>query len=359
MHTSLYASRREKLRYSIMEAGLSGLLVSHAANRYYLSGFELHDPQCNESAGWLLITTRGDDWLFTDPRYHDAALRVWDQDKICINTGVERQNKLGRIKDILSKGRGRCGVEAKSMNLDTYQFLGRELDLQATRGMVESFRLVKDDFEMARMRRSAQVNHEVFARVPEVLVPGRTEAQVAWEIEKLFHELGASELSFSCIVAVGANAALPHAVPGETMIQENSLVLVDIGGRVEDYCSDQTRTFWVGDKPSDRFLKTRDMVQEAQDKAIKAMRSGMPVSEVYTVALASFAEHGLENRFTHALGHGIGLETHEPPSMGPHGSTTLKPGMVVTVEPGLYDSEWGGVRWEYMVEVSEDEIRIL
>lgn len=359
MNPAIYAMRREKLRYSLQEKGLDALIVSHAANRFYLSGFELHDPQCNETAGWLFITAKGKDWLLTDPRYYDAAKRLWDEEYIHISSGVEREKQRTFLKNASGAAQARVGFESKSMNVDTYDFLRQELFLHPTRGMIERHRVIKDSDEMACMERSIKVNHMVCERVPEVLVPGRTEAEVAWEIEKLFRELGASELSFASIVAVGPNAALPHAIPGETQIREGDMVLVDIGGRVDNYCSDQTRTFWVGDKPSDRFLKTRDMVQEAQNKAIEAARPGMRIMDLYGVARDSFVSHGVESRFTHALGHGIGLETHEPPSLGPRTESELKPGMVVTVEPGLYDPEWGGIRWEYMIEITEDGARVL
>ena len=358
MQTSHFAARREKLRYSILEAGLSGLLVSHAANRYYLSGFELHDPQCNETAGWLLIRPDGDDWLFTDPRYHDAARRVWDEERISIASGADREKQRARLKDLLDATMP-LGVEAASISLDTWQFLQEELYVQPTRGMVEALRVLKDDFELACMERSNAVNHQVLARVPELLVPGRTEAQLAWEIEKLFRELGASGLAFASIVAVGPNAALPHAIPGQTVIREDTMVLVDIGCRLDDYCSDQTRTFWVGGKPSDRFQKTMDQVREAQRKAIEAARPGMKVSELYRIAHESFARHGVAELFTHALGHGIGLETHEPPSLGPTATMRLKPGMVVTIEPGIYDPAWGGIRWEHMIVMGEEGARVL
>jgi len=359
MHTSLYASRRDKLRYSIMEAGLTALLVSHAANRFYLSGFELHDPQCNETAGWLLITARGEDWLYTDPRYFDAARRVWDENRIFISSGAEREKQRRHIKDTLQNPGAKCGVESKSMSVDTFQYLQQELLVQPTRAMVEALRVCKDAIELQAMERSIAVNHEVFARVPGLLVPGRSEAEVAWDIEKLFRELGASGLAFSPIVAVGTNAALPHAIPGETRIEEGTMVLVDVGGRVDDYCSDQTRTFWVGGTPSERFATTLERVQEAQQKAIEAIKPGMPVHELYDTARNSFARHGVEARFTHALGHGIGLETHEPPSLGPRTTSQLKPGMVITIEPGLYDPAWGGIRWEYMALVTEDGCRVL
>jgi Xaa-Pro aminopeptidase len=203
------------------------------------------------------------------------------------------------------------------------------------------------------------LNHTVFEQVREMLAPGMTESEVAWAIEKLYREQGASELSFSTIVGVGPNGALPHAIPGRDRIEENCPVLIDMGCRLQDYCSDQTRTFWVGDAPSPVFLRTRDLVRKAQDLAVSAMGPGMTAKEAYEVARDFFRRQGVDQYFTHGLGHGIGLETHEGPALSPLSSAVLEPGMVVTVEPGLYYPEWGGVRWEYMVLVTESGVEVL
>ena len=143
------------------------------------------------------------------------------------------------------------------------------------------------------------------------------------------------------------------------MVRENDMVLIDTGCRLEDYNSDQTRTFWVGDTPSDRFKETMDLVQASQQAAIDVIRPGLTYFEAYQVAYSVFEQAGVEKLFTHGLGHGIGLETHEPPSLSKAAKGELKAGMVVTVEPGLYDPKWGGIRWEYQVLVTEDGCRIM
>ncbi len=356
MNTHIYAARRERLRKKMHDKGLAALLVSHAANRFYLSGFELHDPQCNESAGFLLITASGRDHLLTDPRYLDAARRLWPERDIFIYSG----KKLDVIRTFLAASAdGAIGIEAQSMCVEIYQKLSDGLQLEPVKGLVEKLRLIKDAQEMDALARSCKVNHQVMERCPQLLTPGRTEAQVAWEIEKSFRGLGASGMSFDSIVAVGPNAALPHAIPGQEIIPEQGLVLVDTGGRVEQYCSDQTRTFWTGDEPSDRFRRTVEQVQEAQQAAIDSIRPGVKIADAYAAARKVFERYGVAEQFTHALGHGIGLETHESPSLSPTAEGEFKAGMVVTVEPGLYDAAWGGVRWEYMAVVEEDGCRVL
>ncbi|WP_428560770.1 MAG: M24 family metallopeptidase [Solidesulfovibrio sp. DCME] len=354
--TAVYAARRDKLRQRLLESGHRALLVSHAANRFYLSGFELHDPQCNETAGYLVVDAGGRDALFTDARYRDAALRLWPAKDLCIYGAGRYASIADFLKD---RGITRLGFEPSSLPFDTHGRLAEHIAMVPVHQAVEPLRLLKDADEVARLRCSAAVNHAVMDRLPEVLVPGRTEAQAAWEIEKLFRELGASELAFSPIVAVNANAALPHAIPGQTVITDGCLVLVDVGGRRDDYCSDQTRTVWVGNNPPDRFRQLLDRVRRAQAAALSALRPGLTFREAYGLAREVFLREGVAERFTHSLGHGIGLETHEGPSLNPSSDGSLAPGMVVTVEPGLYYPEWGGARWEHMALITEDGCQTL
>lgn len=352
----VYAARRDKLRRALRAAGHSALLVSHAANRYYLSGFELHDPQCNESSGMLLITLDGRDKLLTDPRYLDAAKRLWPIEDVCIYSG----NRFTQIRDFLRDAHaGPIAFEARAMSVDTHARLSEGLALISTAGLVEGLRRVKEPGEIARLDRSCALNQQVMEAAPALLKPGLTEAQAAWALERLFRDLGATELAFSPIVAVDANAALPHAEPGGTLITEECMVLVDMGARLGDYNSDQTRTFWIGDHPPEHFLRALERTQEAQAEAIKAICPGLCVTQAYKVARDCFVRCGVEAHFTHALGHGIGLETHEAPSLSPVAEMPLEPGMVITVEPGLYYPEWGGIRWEHTVVVTEDGCRIL
>lgn len=357
MSTShVYAQRRENIRRAMYAVGLDALLVSHAANRFYLSGFELHDPQCNESAGYLLLTAGGDDWLCTDSRYTDAAKRLWDENRIFVYGG----DAAGQIRALIAeKSGGVTGFEPASLSVSFHRALGQGVRLVAAPTLVEAARVCKDADEIARMERSCALNHALMAHVPSLLVEGVTEAQISWGIETFFRENGASELAFSNIVAFGPNAALPHAVPGEAVLHENTPVLVDVGARFENYCSDQTRSFWVGGQEAPHFTRTMELVRAAQDAAIACMAPGKTLKQIYATARKVFEQAGVAAAFTHGLGHGVGLEVHEAPSLSPRGEGLLRPGMVVTVEPGLYYPEWGGIRWEYMVLIEEEGIRIL
>lgn len=352
----MYGVRRERLRALLRERGLDALLVSHAANRFYLSGFELHDPQCNESAGRLLITADGQDWLCTDARYLDAAHRLWDENRIFIYGG----DTAGQLRSLLrEKAAGPIGIEADALSLEFYRKMAPGLALRTAGGLVEELRLIKDAHEIAAMERSCALNQRLMEWLPAQLVPGRTERELSWCIETFFRENGASELAFANIVAVGPNAALPHYIPGDVPIAEECPVLIDVGARLDLYCSDQTRTFWVGECPTVEFTRTLELVRAAQEAAIAAIRPGMKAAEVYKTARRVFETAGEAAFFTHGLGHGVGLETHEAPSLGARSEGVLRPGMVITVEPGLYYPQWGGVRWEYMVLVEEDGVRIL
>ena len=361
MQKEIYAARRERLRRLMRARGLDTLLVSLAANRYYLSGFELHDPQFNESAGHLVITASGQDWLATDPRYTEAAARLWERERVFVYRGDGAKDMAGLLRTC----GGRIGIDPDGVRLGCYRSLvgaAPGLVLEEATGLLERLRRIKDSAEIAAMEQSFALNHKMLAWVEGELTPGKSEAQLAWEIERYFREHGASELAFASIVAVGANAALPHAIPGETPIRENDCVLIDVGCRVQGYCSDQTRTFWVGAQEGpafQRFRETRDTVREVQDACIRAMHPGMPLKDVHMLAVNLFEQKGVAAHFTHGLGHGVGLETHEAPSLSPRGTGVLEEGMVVTVEPGLYYPEWGGVRWEYTIMVENGAVRAL
>ena len=350
-----FAQRREKLRELMSARSLDAMLVSYASNRYYLSGFELHDVQLNESAGSLVITRDGRDYLCTDARYTDAARAIWPENDIYIYSGSIPQ----ALRRLLSCCGSRIGFEAGSVSAAFAKELSEGLTLEPCDGMVEELRLIKEPEEIASLEKSFAVNHAMLKWIKGEIREGMTEAEVSWMIERYFREHGASELAFPSIVAFGENGALPHAIPGEKKLKENMSVLLDVGCRVDTYCSDQTRTFWFGEKEDPKFTRIRDLVQEAQSNAIKHMHPGMPMSDAYNLAMDVFRKAGEDAHFTHSLGHGVGLDTHEKPSLSPRSKGILKPGMTVTVEPGLYYPGWGGVRLEFTTIMEENGPRIL
>jgi Xaa-Pro aminopeptidase len=353
MNTQVYERRREKLRALLRARGLDALLVSHAANRFYLSGFELHDGQCNESSGRLLISSQGRDWLCTDARFFDAARRLWNGERIFLYKG-EGFAQIGSL--IKGHIRGVTGFEAKAVCCHGARRLG--LRLLAADGLVERMRMIKEPGEIAALERSCALNHRLMEHAPSLLSPGCSEAELAWKIECFFRENGAAELAFPTIAAKGPNAALPHYEPSAlALLDAECPVLIDCGARLDRYCSDQTRTFWLGETPSPEFTSALELARGAQEAAIRGIRPGMSGAAIY--ALAFLERHGVEKAFTHGLGHGIGLETHEGPSLNPRNPEPVPPGAVFTVEPGLYYPAWGGVRWEHMLVMEEDCARVL
>lgn len=355
-----YKNRRNRLRILLRQRNLDTLLVSGAANRFYLSGFELHDGQCDETSGMLAITSHGKDLLFTDSRYELAAKAVWNPADICIY----RSNPYAVIASALAGTGTIIGIDGKHMD---YGFATRLIHALSDKcalldgsGLVEKLRIIKEPDEISALEKSFELNHRCLEWLEKRLcqLPALSEKQLAWEIECFFREGGASELAFPTIVASGPAAAMPHARPRDVPIGENCPLLIDLGCRVDNYCSDQTRTWWLGENPPPEFSAAMRLVREAQNAALKITGPGVTGTEVYDAACSVFAKAGVEQHFTHGLGHGVGLQTHEAPSLNKSGQK-LRKGMVVTIEPGLYYPQWGGIRWEHTVVIEENGCRIL
>lgn len=353
---TIYKKRRDALRELVIKAGLEALLVTMDANRFYLSGFELHDSQFDESSGYLAILANGEDWLYTDSRYHEAACELWDRNHVFIYGGQGPEMVGKHLQELL--GAKSVGYDARHISVDDFKRFGLDSFVRHD-NLVEKLRVIKDEYEIEAMKASCAINEKMMLWLPEKLVPGKTEVELAWEIEQFFRNNGAEELAFSSIVAIDERGALPHAIPGTKKLTENCSVLVDVGCRHRAYCSDQTRTFWVGDAPSKIFTQSLEKVQQAQQKAIEAIAPGKLGKDIYAIARESLAKDGLAEYFTHGLGHGVGLQTHEAPRFSPLDETVLEPGMVITVEPGVYFSGKFGIRWEHMALVTETGYEIL
>ena len=352
-----YRKRRDALRRKLCERNLDAMLISYAANRYYLSGFELHDVQFNETAGYLLVAADGRDMLLTDGRYEEVA-----ESLLPGQVRIYRHNKGETVAGALRSLGKKIAYEADALSAKfASELFAYASDLAFVPGdsLVSALRLIKDAQEIAALERSFALNHALLSWIETELAFGQSETEIAWKIESYFREHGASELAFPSIVAVNANASLPHAQPGASVVTEPSLVLIDVGCRVDGYCSDQTRTFWLGSTRDERFETTKARVAEAQRAAIDAMKPGVRLCDIAAKAKAVFEKYGVADAFLHSLGHGVGLETHEGPSFAKNAEDVLLPGMVVTVEPGLYYPNWGGVRIEHTVLVEENGVRVL
>jgi len=307
------------------------LLVTNPVNVRYLAGFD--------SSNAALFVEPERVRLFTDFRYIESARAV---------EGVEavetKRSLIGWLAENLS---GRVGFEADVLPFALAGRLGEGgLELVPRSGLVERLRAVKDEAELAALRRACAITDRMFERLAsEVRFVGRPEREVAWEITRLFHEEGAEGMAFESIVGAGPTGAKPHARAGDRVIGRGELVVVDTGCSVDGYVSDYTRTFATGALDGE-MQEAYDVVCGAQQAGLDAIRAGVTGVEADAAARSVIEESAFAGTFGHGLGHGLGLDVHEAPRLSPESGDTLEPGNVVTVEPGVYVSGRFGVRIE-------------
>ncbi|MEA3459204.1 MAG: M24 family metallopeptidase, partial [Chloroflexota bacterium] len=227
-----------------------------------------------------------------------------------------------------------------------------------TKDMVEKIRAVKEEDELKKIKRAVALTDEAFAHIVDFIEPGMTEKEVAWELEVFMRTYGAEKMAFDPIVAAGPNGAMPHATPSEQAIRPGESLIMDFGCVIDGYHSDMTRTICLG-RPDDRFQEVYDLVLSAQLAAEEAIRPGMMGKEADGIAREVIEKAGYGEQFGHGLGHGVGLAIHEKPTLGALSCDVLEPGMVFTVEPGIYIPGWGGVRIEDVVVLGEDGPEVL
>ena len=231
-------------------------------------------------------------------------------------------------------------------------------ELKPTTGIGVDLRAYKDPEELELLQRAIDIGDEAFERTAAQLVAGMNEKEAAWIFEKAVRELGAESISFDTIVAVGPNAARPHHATSDTLLVEGQTIVFDCGARYEGYCSDLTRTVVLGE-PDDEMKRVYDIVLAAQLAAIDMVEAGMTGEEIDAIARKIITEAGHENDFGHSLGHGLGLEVHENPGVGPNAKGKLENGMPFTIEPGIYIPGWGGVRIEDVVVLEDGRARVM
>jgi Xaa-Pro aminopeptidase len=289
--------------------------------------------------------------LFTDFRYGERARDVED---------VEfEETKRYIYSDLAERLPKRIAFEADALTYANYELLrDGGVELVPRRGVVESLRVVKDPEEVDAIRRATDVTNEAYERLVEEQFAGRTEKELVWRMTQLFHECGADDVAFPVDIAAGPTAASPHAEPGERVVQEGDLVLVDAGAKLDGYCSDCTRTFAVGEV-SDSLREVYELVRQAQETGVDAVRGGASGRDVDAAARAGITDAGYGENFGHGLGHGVGLLVHEAPALRPESEDVLAAGNVVTVEPGIYLSGVAGIRIEDLVVVTEDGCEVL
>ena len=355
-------NRINVLRKILSEKNFDTFMVLVEENRRYLSGFTGEDTGFDESAGALFITSTRL-ILATDSRYElQARQEAPGYELICYKKGLV--NELSNILNTLKTKK--LGFESKRLshmqyNKITGQLLsdGLQVNLVETEDIVESLRIKKEDGEIKDIKKALFIAESAFTNfIANNIMPGMTEKEAAWEMEKGMRETGADSISFPIIVASGPNSALPHAIPGNRKIKKGEPILFDWGARINGYCSDISRTVVTG-KPDETFLKVYETVLDAQNMAIDAIRPGISSRAVDKIARDYIEKMGFKGKFCHGLGHGTGLAIHEYPGLNPIKDTKLDKGMVFTIEPGIYIPGWGGVRLENMVVMRENRAEVL
>ena len=344
------AGRIDRLRSVMSGADWDALVVSNLTNVRYLTGF-------TGSAGILLITP--DETVFvSDGRYRDQSAAEIAAAGVHARIEIVVADPDSVIADAaVAAGVGRLGLEARSVTWAQQQRWQFDLfgtgELVPTLGVVEELRLVKDAGEVARIRTACAIADAALAEVRHRLAQQPSEIEFGFELDAAMRRLGAADVSFETIVASGPNGAKPHHHPSHRTIESGDLVVIDFGALVDGYHSDMTRTVAVGDVGLDR-LRMLEVVLASQQAGVEAVAPGVSAADVDAVCRAVIDEAGWGDAFLHSTGHGVGLDIHEEPRMSGRSTATLVAGHVVTVEPGVYLSELGGVRIEDTLLVTED-----
>jgi len=340
---SHYQQRRDELSEWIKGNDIDLFIVTSRSNIRYLTGFT------GEGIG---VVGSDPPVLITDRRYEVEA---GEEAPGCQIIFAE-QGYLQQLASYLAElGGCRAGFEGEHLSYGSYEKLAEQVDnteLVPAKGVVERQRAIKDDTEIAAIRRAAQVISEAVPRVIAELTEGVTEREVSLWLRKAVLEAGGDDVSFQPVVAFGENSARAHAVPTERKLSQGDIVLIDAGAQVEDYCSDMTRTVVIGE-PTAKFVEVYQTVHRAQRAAMAAIMPGVVAAEVDAQARTVIDSSPYEGSFGHSLGHGVGLEVHEAPRIGKESKEVLEVGHVVTDEPGIYLPGWGGVRLEELVLVTE------
>lgn len=342
--------RIDKLRKAMQEAQLEAVLITNEHNRRYISGF-------TGSAGYVVITL-DEAYLLTDFRYMTQAPQQAKDLKV-----VEHQPKvMNTVKDLLNAANiTRLGFEQNDLSFGAYKGYQAELgsiELVPTDKLVEGLRMVKDEAELSIMQEAADLADQTFSYILTKLKPGVSEKEIALEIEMFIRKNGGTSTSFETIVASGERSALPHGKASDRLLGNNEFVKLDFGAYYKGYCSDITRTVVLG-TPSEKHIEIYNIVLEAQMNCLKHLKPGMTGKEGDALTRDIIAKYGYADNFGHGTGHGLGMEVHEAPRLSLQGDIVLAPGMVVTVEPGIYLPGFGGVRIEDDVVITETGIKIL
>ncbi len=337
-----------RLREEMNKLNLDAVLIEDFKNKTYLSGF-------TGTSGSIIIT-KNKNLLFTDFRYIQQAK---NQVKGFEIVEISRNNPITKfLKDMDIK---RLGFEDDKMSFSTYSNYNEYLintDMIPLKGMILNLRAIKDENELEKIRQAAKLADEGFMHIINFIKPGMKESEVALELEFFMRKKGAIGASFDFIVASGKRSSMPHGVASDKVIELGDFVTIDFGCVYNGYCSDMTRTIVVG-KASEKQKEIYNIVLEAQLKVIEYAKANITGIELDNIARQYIIEKGYGDKFGHGLGHGIGLDVHELPNVNSLGTNTLKPNMVISDEPGIYIEDFGGVRIEDLLILTEDGCEVI
>lgn len=353
-----HPGRLARLRAAMTVAGFEAVYTTHPANRRYLSGYTGEDQPPDESAGALLITQDAA-YLRTSVVNAVQAEAETAGSGFTVVAYARRDQAAEQLREIAHRhALQRLGFDESAMLYTTHKRLGETLpgvELAESGPLIGDLRLIKDDAEIATLRRAQAITVAAFVEVSARIVAGMTEKEVAWELEKAVRAHGGDGMGFSPIVGAGTHGARPHHTVSDRPIRAGEPVVIDMGARYDGYSGDLTRTIVVGE-PDERFRRVYDVVLRAMRHAEEVARPGMTGGELDAAARAVIAEAGFGDAFLHGLGHGIGLQVHEGPGARREGEDVFAPGMSLTIEPGIYLPDWGGVRIEDLIVFTPDGI---
>lgn len=350
--------RLSALREQLAASGLDAIVITHPSNRFYLTGYTGEDIAPNESGGHVIVTADRAVLVTSTVNSEQARqqapdFEVFDEipSPADADVAVLRQMGVRRI-----------GFEDSAILYADYQTLRRELgddvELVPVGSLVDDLRVVKSDAEIAIIERAIHLTDQAFEQVEPTIKAGDTEREIAWRLDSVMRELGAEGPAFPTIVASGPNAALPHHRPSDRAIGPGEPIVIDMGAYLDGYCADLTRTVWVGEA-DDRLREIYPIVLRALEAASAQIKAGITGREADAIARDIITEAGYGEAFGHSLGHGLGVRVHEAPSLSKRYDQPLPAGSVVTIEPGIYLPEWGGIRIEDVGVVGDDGVRIL
>lgn len=343
--------RVQKLRDLMHSKGVASLLITDVTNRRYITGF-------TGTSGFALITQENA-FLITDFRYVTQASEQASNFQLIEHTGSIWQAVADVCRDA---GVRELAFDKQQLTVAAYEELSQQIGgvtLKPTEGLVEQLRLIKDETELDILQKAADIADRTYEHILTFIENGMTEREIQMELEFTMRNMGATSSSFDIIVASGKRSALPHGVASDKRVAEGDFVTMDFGALYQGYCSDITRTVIVGEA-NEKQREIYDIVLTAQKQTIAMIKPGMTGQEADAIAREFIETAGYGKYFGHGTGHGIGLDIHEGPRLSfKNGETILQPGMVVTVEPGIYIPDFGGVRIEDDIVITETGCRRL